>query len=73
VGDGIVHVVEAEAFRLRRESLEFTTWWKAHDVRAAVSGRKQMSHPRKGLLRFEHASFQATDDPALKLVIYTPV
>jgi transcriptional regulator with XRE-family HTH domain len=59
--------------RLRQESPEFTTWWKAHDVRAAVAGRKQMSHPQKGLLRFEHASFQASDDPALKLVIYTPV
>ena len=32
-----------------------------------------MIHPKKGLLRFEHASFQANDDPALKLVIYTPV
>src|SRR6185369_847937 len=59
--------------RLRCESPEFTTWWKAHDIRAAVSGRKQMAHPKKGLLRFEHASFQATDDPALKLIIYTPV
>ncbi len=26
----------------------------------------------KGKLHFEHASFQANDDPALKLVIYTP-
>ena len=59
--------------RLRRGSPEFEGWWKAHDVRAAAAGRKQMSHPRKGLLRFEHASFQAEDDPALKLVIYTPV
>ena len=59
--------------RLRRDSPEFTAWWKAHDIRAAASGRKQMIHPRKGLLRFEHASFQANDDPALKLVIYTPI
>ena len=59
--------------RLRNESPEFTNWWKAHDIRAAASGRKQMSHPAKGLLRFEHASFQASDDPALKLVIYTPI
>ena len=59
--------------RLRRGSPEFATWWKAHDIRAAASGRKQMSHPKKGMLRFEHASFQANDDPALKLVIYTPV
>jgi hypothetical protein len=32
-----------------------------------------MTHARKRVLRFEHASFQANDDPALKLVIYTPV
>ena len=59
--------------RLRGGSPEFATWWKAHDIRAAASGRKQMKHPKKGMLRFEHASFQANDDPALKLVIYTPV
>ena len=59
--------------RLRRGCPEFEGWWKAHDVRAAAAGRKQMTHPRKGTLRFEHASFQALDDPALKLVIYTPV
>jgi transcriptional regulator with XRE-family HTH domain len=59
--------------RLRRGCPEFEGWWKAHDVRAAAAGRKQMIHPRKGLLRFEHASFRAEDDPALKLVVYTPV
>src|SRR5215510_9665577 len=59
--------------RLRRDCPEFEGWWKAHDVRAAAAGRKQMTHPRKGVLRFEHASFQALDDPALKLVIYTPI
>jgi hypothetical protein len=32
-----------------------------------------LSHPKKGSLRFEYATFQANDDPALKLVIYTPV
>lgn len=42
----------------------------AHDVRESAAGRKQMIHPRKGVLRFEHASFRAEDDPALKLVIY---
>jgi transcriptional regulator with XRE-family HTH domain len=59
--------------RLHRDSPEFASWWKAHDIRAAASGRKQMSHPKKGMLRFEHASFQANDDPALKLIIYTPI
>lgn len=59
--------------RLRRGCPEFGGWWKAHDVREAAAGRKRMAHPKKGVLSFEHASFRAEDDPALKLVIYTPV
>lgn len=59
--------------RLRRESAEFGGWWKAHDVRSIAAGRKELSHPKKGKLRFEYASFQANDDPGLKLVVYTPV
>ncbi|MBN9490634.1 MAG: helix-turn-helix domain-containing protein [Alphaproteobacteria bacterium] len=59
--------------RLRQGCPEFSGWWKAHDIKAAMAGRKLMKHPKKGLLRFEHATFQATDDPALTLVIYTPV
>jgi transcriptional regulator with XRE-family HTH domain len=59
--------------RLREGCPEFKTWWEAHDIKSAVGGQKLLNHPGKGLLRFEHASFQANDDPALKLVIYTPV
>ncbi|MFZ5781563.1 MAG: helix-turn-helix transcriptional regulator [Pseudomonadota bacterium] len=59
--------------RLRRDSSEFAGWWKAHDIRSAASGLKTLKHPKKGVLHFEHTSFQANDDPALKLVIYTPV
>lgn len=58
--------------RLRQGSPEFTTWWTTHDVKNVAGGTKQIEHPKKGKLRFEHASFQANDDPALKLVIYTP-
>lgn len=58
--------------RLHRASPQFAGWWEAHDVRAPVSGRKTLHHPTRGLLRFDHASFQANDDPAFKLVIYTP-
>jgi hypothetical protein len=59
--------------RVRRESAAFAAWWEAHDIRSAGSGRKQMNHPAKGVLQFEYATFQANDDPALKLAIYTPV
>lgn len=59
--------------RLRQGCPEFSQWWEAHDIKGVAGGRKLLHHPSKGLLRFEHASFQANDDPALKLVIYTPV
>ncbi|PKP67791.1 MAG: transcriptional regulator [Alphaproteobacteria bacterium HGW-Alphaproteobacteria-5] len=59
--------------RLTRESAEFDTWWKAHDIREVAAGRKELSHPKLGSLRFDYASFQANDEPGLKLVVYTPV
>jgi transcriptional regulator with XRE-family HTH domain len=58
--------------RLRQGCPEFAGWWGAHDIKSVVGGRKVMNHPNKGVLRLEHASFQANDDPALKLIIYTP-
>jgi transcriptional regulator with XRE-family HTH domain len=59
--------------RLRAGCPEFEGWWTSHDVRNVESGRKRFHHERHGMLEFEHASFQANDDPALKLVIYTRV
>jgi transcriptional regulator with XRE-family HTH domain len=59
--------------RLREGSPEFVEWWGRHDIRQAASGIKRLKHPKKGWLAFEHASFQANDDPALKLIIYTPL
>ena len=59
--------------RLKHGSPEFQAWWKAHDIRDVAAGIKRMAHPRKGVLRFQHASFQCNDDPGFKLVIYTPV
>jgi transcriptional regulator with XRE-family HTH domain len=59
--------------RLRQGSPDFSRWWGAHEVRGTASGRKLLYHPRKGALHYEYASFQANDDPALKLVIYTQV
>ena len=55
--------------RLQQGCPEFAGWWEAHDVTATAAGQKSLSHPKKG--RLEYASFQANDDPALKLVIYT--
>ena len=59
--------------RLRQGCPEFATWWKAHDIRGASAGQKLLSHRKKGVRRFEYATFQTNDDPGLKLAIYTPV
>jgi transcriptional regulator with XRE-family HTH domain len=59
--------------RLRQGCPEFADWWDTHDIRAPAAGQKQLIHPKMGAVRFEYAAFQANDDPALKLVIYTPV
>ncbi len=59
--------------RLREGCPEFETWWERHDVRRPASGRKTLHHPDRGVLAYEHASFQVNEDPGLKLVIYTPV
>ena len=59
--------------RLREGSPEFAGWWEAHDIRDMAAGRKSLRHPKKGSLRFEYTTFQANDDPALKLVLYTAV
>ncbi|HET9619948.1 MAG TPA: helix-turn-helix transcriptional regulator [Kofleriaceae bacterium] len=59
--------------RLRTGCREFAAWWKGHDVRRARAGLKILRHPQKGELRLSHASFQSTDDPDLRLVIYRQV
>ncbi|WP_321939652.1 helix-turn-helix transcriptional regulator [Paraburkholderia sp. J8-2] len=59
--------------RLGSSSEEFAKWWSAHDVRSGASGQKVFAHARHGVQRYEYATFQANDDPALKLAIYTPV
>lgn len=56
--------------RLAIECPDFAAWWTSHDVAAPVSGAKVLFHPKRGPLRFEYATFQANDDPQLKLALY---
>jgi transcriptional regulator with XRE-family HTH domain len=57
--------------RIRSSSPEFDAWWSEHGVGAPVSGPKHLRHPTLGVVRYEYASFQANDEPALKLALYT--
>jgi transcriptional regulator with XRE-family HTH domain len=57
--------------RVRASCPEFDGWWSEHGIGAPVSGTKYLRHPALGVVRYEYASFQANDDPALKLALYT--
>lgn len=59
--------------RLRQSSPEFAIWWETHDISSGTAGQKLLHHPQKGVLRFEYVTFQANEDPALKLTLYTPL
>jgi transcriptional regulator with XRE-family HTH domain len=50
---------------------QFDGWWSEHGIGAPLSGTKELFHPEFGVIRYEYASFQANDDPRLKLAIYT--
>jgi transcriptional regulator with XRE-family HTH domain len=58
--------------RLRDGSPEFATWWTSHDIGRSQAGHKVFYYLDRDPLRFEYVTFQANDDPALKLSIYTP-
>lgn len=58
---------------LSRVSPEFRTWWARHDVQQPLSGHKRILHPTGGRMDFEYASLDVSDQPGMKLVIYTPL
>lgn len=56
--------------RLSTQCAEFEGWWMSHEVAASGSGAKLLNHPHHGPMRFEYATFQANDDPFIKLSLY---
>ena len=48
----------------------FADWWGRHDVGSPRSGAKLLHHPVQGKIRVLYSTFQANDDPALKLALY---
>jgi hypothetical protein len=70
IGDAhFVRLVE----RLKVASPEFAEWWPRHDVRPQSEGRKVYEHPVVGRILAEHITFSMTDNPDLRLTIFTPV
>jgi transcriptional regulator with XRE-family HTH domain len=58
---------------LQQVSSEFRVWWPRHDIQTAHTGKKELNHPLVGRLVLQSTTFQVTDAPDLRMVIYTPV
>ncbi|UDL94070.1 helix-turn-helix transcriptional regulator [Lichenihabitans sp. PAMC28606] len=54
-------------------SMEFRDWWRSYRVATSSSGSKTLQPEGRNGTRFIYATFQANDDPALKLALYTRV
>jgi len=58
---------------LQGVSAEFRAWWLSYRVATPSSGRKMLLSEGHDGTSFVYATFQANDDPALKLAVYTRV
>jgi transcriptional regulator with XRE-family HTH domain len=61
------------AARLAAGSPQFRAWWEDHDISVGRgSGRKVLHHPTRGKVAYDFANFQANDEPAVRLTVFTP-
>jgi len=55
---------------LKRTSQEFRAWWPRHEIKGRQSGRKELIPSEVGRLVLEHTTFQVSENPDLKVVVY---
>lgn len=58
---------------LTRLSPEFAEWWPKHEVLSPLAGAKRIRHPEAGPMSFEYTSFNVSDRPDMKMVVFTPL
>ncbi|WP_312236856.1 helix-turn-helix transcriptional regulator [Stenotrophomonas sp.] len=58
---------------LMKASREFRDWWPRHDVLRPFTGHKRIKHPVGGRMTFEYTSLAVSDQPDMKLIVYTPL
>jgi transcriptional regulator with XRE-family HTH domain len=64
---------EALVAELEQASPQFRTWWSQHALQATHTEKKELNHPLVGRLVLQPTTFQVTDAPDLRMVIYTPL
>ncbi|MBB3214200.1 transcriptional regulator with XRE-family HTH domain [Herbaspirillum sp. Sphag1AN] len=58
---------------LMEASIEFREWWPRHDVLRPFTGHKRIKHPKSGRMTFEYTTLAVSDQPDMKLIVYTPI
>jgi transcriptional regulator with XRE-family HTH domain len=70
VGEPWLKALVAE---LELASPEFRAWWPQHAIQTTHTEKKELNHPLIGRLILQPTTFQVTDAPDLRMVIYTPL
>lgn len=64
---------EALVAELEQASPQFRAWWPQHTLQATHTEKKELNHPLVGRLVLQPTTFQITDAPDLRMIIYTPL
>ncbi|AKG36796.1 helix-turn-helix transcriptional regulator [Paenibacillus durus] len=58
--------------QLLKSSKEFEMWWPQHEVIHSPEGRKELHHPRLGVLSMDYSSFSLAEDHSMIMTVFTP-
>jgi transcriptional regulator with XRE-family HTH domain len=58
---------------LTAASAEFRAWWPKHEVLRPFTGHKHINHPKAKRMVLEYTSLAVSDQPNMKMVVYTPL
>lgn len=58
---------------LELASPQFRAWWPQHALQVTHTEKKELHHPLVGRLILQPTTFQVTDAPDLRMVVYTPL
>lgn len=58
---------------LTQSSLEFSRFWKQHDVLERQGGQRDFKHPLRGLISYQQTTLHPVEQEQLKLVMLRPI
>ncbi|WP_141430789.1 helix-turn-helix transcriptional regulator [Bacillus sp. 03113] len=58
--------------KLMKVSNEFRQWWEQHEVNSIPDGKKEINHPKLGLLKMDYTSLLLAENPNMVLTVFTP-